>query len=85
MRPCRYSVETDATGSFLIDAVAASERPYALVAFVDLDEDGVYSVTEEEGAIADSDAVISEAGATATGIRIELTDPYDMDAPASPE
>jgi len=84
LRPCRYAVESAADGSFLIGAVAASERPYTLVAFVDIDGDGVYTVAEEEGAIADADAVIAEPGATATGVRIELTDPSALDIPAFP-
>jgi len=83
IRGCRYAAMTAADGTFQIAGVAASERPYVLVAFVDTNEDDVYSVREETGRIADTAALIDEPGATATGIQIELADGLDEEMPAS--
>lgn len=80
IRSCRYSALTDTDGRFLISGVAASERPYTLLAFIDSDEDGVYSVREETGRVADTAALIDGSDAVAAGIQIELTDGLGGDA-----
>jgi len=82
VRSCRYATMTAADGTFQIAGVAASERPYVLLAFIDTNEDSVYSVREETGRIADTAALIDEPGATATGIQIELADGLDEETPA---
>ncbi|MFH1690191.1 MAG: Ig-like domain-containing protein [Candidatus Eisenbacteria bacterium] len=79
---CRYAALTDTDGRFLISGVAASERPYVLLAFIDSDDDDVYSVREETGRIADAAALIDGADAVAAGIQIELADGLEGDAPA---
>ena len=81
IEPCRYSAVTGADGTFRIEAVAASERPYVLLAFVDADEDGVYSVTDEEGVIASLEALVDEPGASASGIKMELEIPAGGEEP----
>ncbi len=77
VRSCRYATVTAADGTFRFVGVAASERPYVLLAFVDTNEDNVYSVREETGLIADTAALIDGPGATAAGIQIELADGLD--------
>ncbi len=77
VRSCRYATVTAADGTFRFVGVAASERPYVLLAFVDTNEDNVYSVREETGLIADTAALIDVPGATAAGIQIELADGLD--------
>ncbi|MFH1865553.1 MAG: Ig-like domain-containing protein [Candidatus Eisenbacteria bacterium] len=81
IRGCRYAALTDTDGRFRISGVAASERPYVLLAFIDGDEDGVYSVREETGRIADAAALIDGADAVAAGIQIELADGLEGDSP----
>ena len=78
---CRYEATTGPDGAFIVNGVAARELPYTVVAFLDVDEDGVYSVREEAGAIAAVEARITEPGAEATGIKIEIVDPLDEGAP----
>ncbi len=82
VRSCRYATVTAADGTFRIVGVAASERPYVLLAFVDTNEDNVYSLREETGRIAETAALIDGPGATAAGIQIELADALDEEAPA---
>ncbi len=82
VRSCRYAATTAADGTFQIVGVAASERPYVLLAFIDTNEDNVYSVREETGRIADAAALIDGPGATAHGIQIELADSLDEEMPA---
>ena len=82
VRSCRYATLTAADGTFRIAGVAASERPYVLLAFVDADEDDVYSVHEETGRIADAGALIDAPGTTAAGIQIELADSLEEGTPA---
>lgn len=82
LEPCRYSAVTAEDGAFRIERVAASDRPYTLVAFVDGNGDGGYSVREERGVIADAAALIVEPGATALGIHIELAGVFDENTPA---
>ena len=82
VRSCRYATVTASDGTFRIVGVAASERPYVLLAFVDTNEDNVYSLREETGRIADTAALIDVPGATAAGIQIELVDALDEEAPA---
>ena len=82
IRICRYATMTAEDGTFQIAGVAASERPYVLLAFVDTNEDNVYSVREETGRIADAAALIDGPGATAAGIQIELADGLDEGIPA---
>ena len=82
IRECRYAAVTDTDGAFRLVGVAASERPYILLAFVDSDEDNVYSVREETGRIAETNALIDEPGAVVSGIQIELAGDLDEDIPA---
>lgn len=84
VRSCRYATMTAEDGSFRIVGVAASERPYVLLAFIDTNEDNVYSVREETGRIADTNALIDEPGATAAGIQIGLAGGLDEEIPAIP-
>lgn len=70
--PCRYAAVTGEAGDFVISGVAESERPYTLLAFVDSDGDGVYSVSGETGIIAETVAVIDGPGVSASGVRIEI-------------
>jgi hypothetical protein len=74
IRSCRYATTTARDGSFRISGVAASERPYTVLAFIDTDGDNVYTVEEETGRVAETAARIDSLGAAATGIRIELSD-----------
>lgn len=83
VRSCRYATLTASDGTFRIVGVAASERPYVLLAFVDTNEDDVYSVHEETGRITDVAALIDGSGTTAAGIRIELADGLEEGTPAS--
>jgi len=83
VRACRYSALTDIDGAFRISGVAASERPYTLLAFIDTDQDNVYTVHEESGRISETAAIIEIPGATASGIRIELSDDLEGGLPAS--
>lgn len=78
---CRYAATTDRDGTFTISGVAASERPYTLLAFIDSDGDDVYTVREEAGRIADTAALIDGSYTPATGIQIELADALEGDAP----
>jgi uncharacterized membrane protein len=81
VRSCRYATMTAEDGTFRIVGVAASERPYIMLAFIDTNEDNVYSVHEETGRIADTNALIDEPGATAAGIQLELSDDLDEEIP----
>ncbi len=91
VRSCRYATVTASDGTFRFVGVAASERPYVLLAFVDANEDNVYSVREETGRIADTAALIDGPDATAAGIQIELaggldeemTDDLEEETPAT--
>jgi hypothetical protein len=74
VRACRYATTTGPDGSFRISGVAASERPYTVLAFIDSDGDNVYTVGEETGRVAETAARIDTVGAAASGIRIELSD-----------
>jgi hypothetical protein len=71
--PCRYSARTEANGTFTLSAVAASERPYTLFAFVDADGDGLWSPETETGRAAEEDAAVDENGVAVTGVVIDLT------------
>ncbi|MEA3408841.1 MAG: Ig-like domain-containing protein [Candidatus Eisenbacteria bacterium] len=82
IRGCRYAAVTDTDGAFRIVGVAAMERPYILLAFIDTDEDNVYSVREETGRIAETNALIDGPGAVAAGIQIELAGDLDEETPA---
>lgn len=73
IRSCTYQDRTEANGTFFIGGVRASETPYTLFAFVDLDGDGVCSVDTENGQIGNERAAIGEYGDEATGIVIDLT------------
>ena len=76
--PCAHAATTRADGTFRIPGVAISEQPYQLLAFIDENEDDVYSVRLETGRIADVAALIDRAGAVAEGIQIDLSyDPED--------
>jgi uncharacterized membrane protein len=83
MRECRYATTTRGDGSFRISGVAAGDRPYTVLAFIDTDGDNVYTVGTETGRVAETAAVIDTVGAAATGIRIELSG--DLEAPAPAE
>jgi len=82
IRACRYATLTASDGTFRFVGVAASERPYVLLAFVDSDEDNMYSVHEETGRLVDAAAIIDGPDATATGVRIELADGLKEETPA---
>ena len=82
IRVCRYATLTASDGTFRFVGVAASERPYVLLAFVDKDGDNVYTVHEETGRLADAAAIIDGPDAVAPGIQIELTDGLDEGMPA---
>ena len=81
VRRCRYSATTDRDGTFSIAGVAASETPYLVLAFIDFNEDDVYSVDEEAGVIADVRASIAEPGTVAEGITLELEDSSEVEGP----
>jgi hypothetical protein len=83
IRGCRYATTTGSGGEFRITGVAASERPYSVLAFIDTDEDNVYTVGTEAGRVAETAARIDTVGATATGIRIELSE--DLENVVPPE
>lgn len=82
IRACRYATLTAPDGTFRFAGVAVSDRPYVLLAFIDTNEDNVYSVREETGRIADVAAVIDGPDATATGIQIVLADSIEEETPA---
>ena len=82
IRACRYAALTASDGTFRFVGIASSERPYVLLAFVDTDEDNVYSVHEETGRIAAAAAIIDEPDATAPGIQIELGGGLEEGMPA---
>ena len=82
IRACRYATLTASDGTFRFVGIAASERPYVLLAFVDADEDNVYSVHEETGRIAAAAAIIDGPDATAPGIQIELGGDLEGGMPA---
>jgi hypothetical protein len=73
IRPCTYQDRTEANGTFTIGGVRASETPYTLFAFVDLDGDGVCSVATENGRTGNEPATIEEYGDTASGIVVDLS------------
>ena len=78
IRPCDRAATTRGDGTFRIPGVAISEQPYRLLAFIDENEDDIYSVRLETGRIADVAALIDRAGAVAEGIQIDLShDPED--------
>jgi hypothetical protein len=70
---CRYRTLTGGGGTFALNAVAASKRPYRLFAFIDADGDGLWQTETETGAAADTTAALYESGAAITGIIIDLT------------
>ena len=82
IRACRYATLTAPDGTFRFVGVAASELPYVLLAFVDMDEDNVYTVHEETGRLAEAAAIIDGPNATAPGIQIELGDGLEEGIPA---
>ena len=67
VRSCRYATVTASDGTFRIVGVAASERPYVLLAFVDADA---------------GFELCGGPGATAAGIQIELADDLEEEMPA---
>jgi hypothetical protein len=73
IRRCVHAATTRDDGTFRITGVATSEQPYQLLAFIDEDEDDIYSVRQETGRIADVAALIDRAGAVAEGIQIDLS------------
>jgi len=83
---CGYAAITRDDGTFRIPGVAIAEQPYTLLAFIDGDEDGVYTIHEETGRIADVAALIDRAGAVAAGIQIDMSErPEDGLSPEAVE
>jgi hypothetical protein len=74
IRSCRYATTTGVDGTFMLTGLAASERPYFVLAFIDTDGDNVYTVRDEIGRIAENPALVDSMGAVVTGILVELSD-----------
>lgn len=83
VRACGYTSVTDADGAFRIGNVRAAARPYAVVAFIDRDGDGRYSLSEESGRVLLEAAFLAAPEDSIGGIEIPLRDATEdgVDAP----
>ena len=59
---CGYEARTTEGGEFLIAHVRPSDEPYTMLAFIDMDFDGLYVPGEETGGIFESGALVSASG-----------------------
>jgi hypothetical protein len=72
---CGYVGATSADGTFRLEHIQARATPYALVAFLDLDENAKYGVASESGKVLDGAAIVREPGDSIGGIRIPIAAP----------
>jgi hypothetical protein len=74
---CGLTGVTGEDGVFRIENVGASEFPYFVTAFLDENGNGIYDTMTEPGSPGETAASIGSAGATASGLVVELVTPAE--------
>jgi hypothetical protein len=82
---CGRAATSRADGTYVVRFLDAGRSPYSLVAFIDADRDGAYSLTDESGAVLADAAVFAAPGDTARGIDMTLEPPPGGEPPSGAE
>jgi len=84
VRTCGRAASTSAGGSYELGFLSATRSPYTLVAFVDADADGAFTLADETGAIVPDTLRFAAAGDTVRGLELALETPRET-MPDQPE
>ncbi len=78
---CGYEALTAEGGEFLIAHVRPSDEPYSILAFIDMDLDGLYVPGEETGGIFESGVLVSASGDSIGDLDLPLELPLVEEEP----